>query len=66
MLTRWIEILSMAGGIASIVALFVFEAARNRRPGSLHRDPRAPQRAERPDRQAAHYCASGVLPPWRF
>src|SRR3954451_18383918 len=61
MLTRWLEILSMAGGVASIVALFVFAPARNRRPEGLHRDPRAPQRAERPDRQAAYYRASGAL-----
>src|SRR3954452_15595023 len=64
MQTRWIEILLMAGGVVSIVALFVLEAARNRRPQNLGLRRTSPA-LDRPDRQAAYYRAAGVLPPWR-
>ena len=65
MQTRWIEILLMAGGVASIVALFVSEAARYRRSDDFLRDVPGYRRADPPHRQAADYRVSGVLPIWR-
>jgi hypothetical protein len=64
MQTRWIEILLMAGGVASIIALFVSEA-RHRRSDDFLRDVPGYRRADPPHRQAANYRVSGVLPIWR-
>jgi hypothetical protein len=64
MQTRWIEILLIAGGVASIIALFVSEAARHRVDG-FRRDVSGSRRVDPPHRQAADYRVSGVLPTWR-
>jgi len=65
MQTRWIEVLLMAGGVASIVALLVSEAARHRRSDGFLRDVPGSRRADPPHRQAADYRVSGVMPSWR-
>ena len=65
MQTRWIEMLLLAGGVASIVALFVFEVARHRRPYGVDRRVPDSRWIDRPDRQVADYRVSGVLPTWR-
>jgi hypothetical protein len=65
MQTHWIEIVLMAGGVASIVALFVSEAARHRRSDGFLRGVPGSRRIDPPHRQAADYRVSGVLPTWR-
>jgi hypothetical protein len=64
MQTHWIEIVLMAGGVASIVTLLVSEAARHHRSGGLLRDVPGSRRIDPPHRQAADYRVSGVLPNW--
>jgi hypothetical protein len=65
MQTRWIEILLIAGGVASIIALFVSEAARHHRLDGFRRDVPGSRRVDPPHREAADYRVSGVLPTWR-
>jgi hypothetical protein len=64
MQTHWIEIVLMAGGVASIVTLLVSEAARHHRSDSFLRDVPSSRRIDPPHRQAADYRVSGVLPNW--